>query len=55
MELRRGRTAVISGSADGLRVRLEDAAREFVVAARRAGASDAEALAVVERLLGEVR
>lgn len=55
VELRRGRTAVISGSADGLRVRLEDAAREFVVAARRAGASDAEALAAVERLLGEVR
>ncbi|MFB9895808.1 GntR family transcriptional regulator [Planobispora takensis] len=51
IELRRGRTAVITGAADQLRLRLSAAAEEFVRAARRTGASDEEALAAVHRSL----
>ncbi|GIH94304.1 GntR family transcriptional regulator [Planobispora siamensis] len=51
IELRRGRTAVVTGAADQLRLRLSAAAEEFVRAARRAGASDEEALAAVHRSL----
>ncbi|UBU12997.1 GntR family transcriptional regulator [Nonomuraea gerenzanensis] len=51
VELRRGRTAVITGTTDRLRLCLESAARESATAARQAGASDEEALAAVQQAL----
>ncbi|MET9069044.1 GntR family transcriptional regulator [Streptosporangium sandarakinum] len=51
IELRRGRPAVITGSADGARLRLADAAEEFARAARGLGASDEAALAAVREAL----
>ncbi|MGV9303503.1 MULTISPECIES: GntR family transcriptional regulator [unclassified Nonomuraea] len=55
VELRRGRTAVISGTADQLRLRLAAAAEEFAKAARQAGASDEEALAAARQALHSLR
>ncbi|MFI6390933.1 GntR family transcriptional regulator [Nonomuraea sp. NPDC050540] len=51
VELRRGRTAVISGTTDQLRLRLEAAAREFAATARQAGASDEQAMAAAQAAL----
>ncbi|MEU4835091.1 GntR family transcriptional regulator [Streptosporangium sp. NPDC023615] len=51
VELRRGRAAVITGQADGLRLRLAAAAEEFARAARQAGASTEEALAAAREAL----
>ncbi|GGS49788.1 GntR family transcriptional regulator [Planobispora rosea] len=51
VELRRGRTAVITGAADQLRLRLAAAAEEFARAARQTGASEEEALAAVREAL----
>jgi GntR family transcriptional regulator len=54
VELRRGRVAVITGTADQFRLRLAAAAEEFARAARQAGASEEEALAAArEALLAE--
>ncbi|MFG1942091.1 GntR family transcriptional regulator [Nonomuraea sp. NPDC048826] len=44
VELRRGRAAVITDSADRLRVQLAEAAEEFARVALRAGVSEEEAL-----------
>ncbi|MGC5013307.1 GntR family transcriptional regulator [Streptosporangium sp. DT93] len=51
VELRRGRAAVITGQADGLRLGLAAAAEEFARAARHAGASTEDALAAAREAL----
>ena len=51
VELRRGRAAVITGSADGTRLQMIGAAEEFVKAVRHIGASDKEALDAVREAL----
>ncbi|WP_188194197.1 GntR family transcriptional regulator [Nonomuraea sp. SYSU D8015] len=55
VELRRGRTAVITDAADQFRLRLAAAAEEFARAALHAGASEEEALAAVREALLAMR
>ncbi|MFC5833128.1 GntR family transcriptional regulator [Nonomuraea insulae] len=55
VELRRGRAAVITGTADAFRLRLVAAAEEYARAALQAGASDEEAIAAVWQALLNAR
>ncbi|GAA3805842.1 GntR family transcriptional regulator [Sphaerisporangium flaviroseum] len=55
VELRRGRAAVITGTADQFRLQLSAAADEFAKAADHAGASEEEALAAVREALRAIR
>ncbi|RVX45214.1 DNA-binding transcriptional regulator YhcF (GntR family) [Nonomuraea polychroma] len=55
VELRRGRAAVITETADRLRLRLAEAAEEFARAALHAGASEEEALAAARAALLAMR
>ncbi|SDL84089.1 GntR family transcriptional regulator [Nonomuraea jiangxiensis] len=55
VELRRGRTAVITGTADQVRLQLTAAAEEFARAALHAGATDEEALDAARQALANLR
>jgi DNA-binding transcriptional regulator YhcF (GntR family) len=55
VELRRGRTAVITEGADRLRLRLAEAAEEYARAALHAGATEEEALAAARQALLTMR
>ncbi|WP_371778899.1 GntR family transcriptional regulator [Streptosporangium subroseum] len=55
VELRRGRAAVITGTADQFRLQLAAAAEEFARAALHAGASEEEALAAAREALLAMR
>lgn len=55
VELRRGRTAVITGAADQLRLRLAAAAEEFARAALESGAAEEEALDAARAALHALR
>ncbi|MFC4119787.1 hypothetical protein [Nonomuraea zeae] len=55
VELRRGRAAVITATADRFRLRLAEAAEKFARAALHAGASEEEALAAARKALLTLR